>query len=373
MPRKYIGTMDVEPSPYSERFHNKFCLPIPEYNPRTHYADVATSEYFLGVCALRDNLRLHIDKYFRNCCGALSVDLFTMTSSVSSPMGPGSDSEVIPIELGGLHSNLVDSSQFGFEPLVTNRGVPFYCFLPSMRGEESDARHLSQFFHAEYEAQCELDEVLMVAEGFLFSLVNVLRRNSELVRAMSRDLAASEKFLRRVSDKEGRGFQRITFDKAFRVLEEAGEPGCLNQGKTGRDITSKGEIILARELRMSAPFWITHYDRDRVPFYHKPIDGGVVLNADLIIPPIIEGAVGGEVLGAGQRQDEPSEMYESLKRQGVPPAPYEWYIDLRRQQNYRTTSGFGLGFERFLSMSLGLGNIRDSIVYPRLRGEISFP
>ena len=114
------------------------------------------------------------------------------------------------------------------------------------------------------------------------------------------------------------------------------------------------------------PFWITDFDRDRVPFYQKPdASGEKVLCADLIFPPIIEGSFGGEIVGAGQRQDNVSEMEESILRQNISQEPYQWYIDLRNNNQYRETSGFGLGIERFIAWSLCFDNIRDAIIYPR--------
>jgi asparaginyl-tRNA synthetase len=81
------------------------------------------------------------------------MDLFLMTSSVSSPSGPGSDSESIALTFGGHNTYLTDSSQFGFEPVLIG-GIPrAYCYLASMRGEDPDKRHLNQFYHCEYEAQ----------------------------------------------------------------------------------------------------------------------------------------------------------------------------------------------------------------------------
>jgi hypothetical protein len=47
-------------------------------------------------------------------------DLDMYTSAISSPMRPGSNSEVIPFEFGGNTTNLTDSSQFGFESLLLN-------------------------------------------------------------------------------------------------------------------------------------------------------------------------------------------------------------------------------------------------------------
>jgi len=81
-------------------------------------------------------------------------------------------------------------------------------------------------------------------------------------------------------------------------------------------------------LGTQLPIWVTHFDRDRVPFYQKPdsTDPTKVLNADLLFPPILADSFGGEILGLGQRQDTPEEMYGSLEAQGLSAVPYEWYI-----------------------------------------------
>ena len=103
-------------------------------------------------------------------CNAKNVDLFMMTPSVSSPMGPGSDSEAIQIKFGNLNTNLVDSSQFGFEPLLLNGFDKVYCYLPSMRGENPDKRHLNQFFHCEAEIKGTLNDLIPIIETYIKTL-----------------------------------------------------------------------------------------------------------------------------------------------------------------------------------------------------------
>ena len=121
---------------------------------------------------------------------------------------------------------------------------------------------------------------------------------------------------------------------------------------TGRDLTAVGEVELLRRIGNRRPVWVTNDDRDRVPFYQKPdpSSGGTVLNADLLLPSLVDGSFGGEVVGAGQRQNEKREILESLSRQGIDSTPYNWYIDLRTDSRYETTSGFGLGIERYLNL-----------------------
>lgn len=128
-------------------------------------------------------------------------------------------------------------------------------------------------------------------------------------------------------------------------------------------------------LKTKTPIWVKNYDRDRVPFYQKPDpqNPDKTINADLLFPPIIPGAFGGEIIGCGQRQDNVREMHDSLKRQDVSLEPYKWYVELRKNKKYRITSGFGLGVERFIAWALAKDNIRDVILYPRLKNIKTYP
>jgi asparaginyl-tRNA synthetase len=49
----------------------------------------------------------------------------------------------------------------------------------------------------------------------------------------------------------------------------------------------------------------------------------------------------------------------------------QWYLDLRKY-GYHSSAGFGLGFERLIMYVLGLENIRETIPFPRVEGELKF-
>ena len=71
------------------------------------------------------------------------------TGSISSPMGLGSDSLPVKINLNGVPTYLADSMQFLLEygNRFCKNGV--WYIMPSFRGEQEDERHLSQFYHSE--------------------------------------------------------------------------------------------------------------------------------------------------------------------------------------------------------------------------------
>lgn len=348
-----------------------FILPI--YNPKTHYLELTRSGYFHALIILRHYVKIVSDYYFGVECEAKNIDLFMITQSVSSPMCHGSDSEAIPIKFGKYGSNLVDSSQFGFEPLLLNGIDKVYCYLPSMRGEKPDKRHLNQFFHCEAEIKGNIEQLIPIIEGYTKILAEVLILMPNIMERVSLNFKKTTAKLNKIL--ELNKFPEITFDDAVNALMENGDKALVNFTEFGRDISFEGEIKLAEILNFNIPFWIKNYDRDRVAFYQKPDpkNSNKVINADLIFPPIIEDSFGGEIVGCGQRQDNYQEIVDSLARQNINSEPYEWYINLRKSPDYKTTSGFGLGIERFITWSLCRDDIKDAILYPRLKDFRTYP
>jgi asparaginyl-tRNA synthetase len=350
-------------------------VPSPVYKPSSHVSDLANSKYFSALIAFRHVVKIACDYYWQNKQEALNVDLFMMTPSVSSPMGPGSDSEVISIKFGDLTTNLVDSSQFGFEPILLNHKIEkLYCYLPSMRGENPDPRHLNQFYHCEAEILGGFEILVPIIDNFIRFLAEVLLHTDCLLEILSPSPETSCNALQDILDMKN-GFSRYSFDEVIDFLETNEGSQYINKTNEGRDITSKGEVAFAKNHSRYSPIWVMNFDRDRVPFYQKPLsyDSNKVINGDLIFPPLNNKSFGGEIVGAGQRQDNEAEIIESLRRQNVNSDPYKWYIDLRNYEHYSTTSGFGIGVERLIAWILIKDNIRDVIPYPRLKNVVTYP
>lgn len=347
----------------------------PAYNADTYVDDLIRHRYFDALMTLRHFVQMASHDFFSRQQGARNVDLFMLTPSISSPMGPGSDSEPIDLTFGGIKTHLVDSSQFGFEPLLIQSPGMVYCYLPSLRGEDPDARHLNQFFHCECEMTGTLNDVMQVVEAYVRTLSDMLIALEPVVRVASE--APSATFMALTQTAESSSFPRLSFSEAVKMLQ--GRPDAdqlVRITAHGRDITAAGECALLEMHGQQTPLWVTHYDRDRVPFYQKPVVGSpnTVENADLLFPALRPTAFGGEVSGCGERQNSSAEIRESLRRQGgISEEPYRWYVELRDRPDYQTTSGFGLGIERFLAWALAKERIQDVILYPRLKGVRTYP
>ena len=355
-----------------KRDNSKF-FSLPEYNPETHYLDLTHDNYYRALIVLRHYIKVSSDYYFSVIQKAKNVDLFMITPSISSPMGPGSDSEVIPIKFGKFNSFLVDSSQFGFEPLLMNGFDKVYCYLPSLRGENPDKRHLNQFFHCEAEIKGNIELLIPIIEGYVKILAETLLNMPAILEKISKNNNITKEALGKITNADS--FPEMKFDEVVDLLIKNGKQDCINITSSGRDITSEGEIALLEILKLQIPIWIKNYDRGRVAFYQKPYpdNKNKVINADLLFPPLIKDSFGGEIVGCGQRQDNPEELLESMKMQNISSQPYDWYIDLRKQPGYAPTSGFGLGIERFITWSLCQNDIKYAIPYPRLKDIFTCP
>lgn len=69
----------------------------------------------------------------------------------------------------------------------------------------------------------------------------------------------------------------------------------------------------------------------------------------------------GELVGGSLREDN----YDKLKtRVPTNKNSFDWYLDIRKYGGV-STGGFGLGFERYLILLLGINNIKDTIPFPR--------
>lgn len=336
------------------------------FTPKKHVQNLIEKKYYRNLVLLRDDIEMSCNDYFRRL-SAPRVDLYLISNSVSSPAALGSDSKPIAFVLGGRDYFLTDSSQFGMEPLLLNSFDIVYCYLPSFRGEDSDRRHLNQFYHCEAELRGNYIKAMSIAENLVKHLIKSFINGLKTDKFVFDTEPSLEKLDQIVRSK----FPRITFDKAIKLLENNGYKKLVKYKKFGRVLTAKAENAIVNLVSDNKlPVWVTNYDRDAVAFYQMPDpkDNLKALNADLLVPPLINGSFGGEILGLGERQNKADSIIESMDRQGIRNnGQYNWYIQLRKNPRYQITSGFGMGIERYLSWVLGLDNLVDACIYPVLK------
>jgi asparaginyl-tRNA synthetase len=278
------------------------------------------------------------------------------TGSISSPMGLGSDSLPVQVDLFGVPTYLADSMQFMLEYGCRLAGNGCYYLMPSFRGEKADSTHLSQFFHSEAEIPGTLDDVISVADAYVRHLASaVLEHLCADVAGLAGATTHIESFLDSTT-------ARMTFDEAVHALDE--DPSCFQVNDQWRTITRVGEQKLIE--RHGPGVWLSHFDQLSVPFYQAGDETQTkALNADLLLGP-------GEVIGCGERHTFAGDVRKALCRHGVAYEDYQWYVHMKEHRPLQT-SGFGMGVERFFMWVLQRSDIRELQLVERYNGEINLP
>jgi len=224
-----------------------------------------------------------------------------------------------------------------------------YCFGPTFRAEKSKTRrHLTEFWMVEPEvAFADSNDNMRLQEDFVSSIVaRVLDRRGEDLKELERDTTPLE----RVAPP----FPRLSYSEAVERLNAQG-----SDIRWGKDLGGDDETILAEQY--DRPVFVYNYPKEVKAFYMKenPDDPRTVLGNDCLAP---EGY--GEIIGGSQREDDYDRLKARIIEQGLDPAAYDWYLDLRRYGTF-VHSGFGLGVERTVAWICGNPHIRESIAFPR--------
>jgi len=264
----------------------------------------------------------------------------------------------------GKEAGLTVSGQLAVEPFCLSlRDV--YTFGPTFRAENSNTTiHAAEFWMLEPElAFADLDNYLETAEAMLkFAIKYVLKHAPEEMAFFNEWIEKG--LLDRLNALVNSEFARCTYTDAIEILLKADKKFEFPV-KWGIDMQKEHERYLCEEV-YKGPVYITDYPQDIKSFYMRLNDDGkTVACADLMVPGV------GELIGGSQREERFDVLEANIKKFGLVPEDYDWYLELRKFGGVKH-AGYGLGFERFLMYLTGMQNIRDVIPYPRTTGQMAF-
>ncbi len=276
--------------------------------------------------------------------GFIRVDTPILTGSIGEQAGELFATEYF--DLGQAY--LAQTGQLYGEAAAAAHGK-IYTFGPTFRAEKSKTRrHLTEFWMIEPEvAFNDSNANMQLQEDFVSYLVErALERRKEELKELERDLAPLEKVTG--------PFPRITYSEAIATLQAQG-----SDIQWGTDLGADDETALAKAY--DKPLFVMNYPKEVKAFYMKenPDDPRTVLNNDCLAP---EGY--GEIIGGSEREGDYDKLLQRIKDQGLDPASYGWYLDLRKYGGF-VHSGFGLGLERTVAWICGIPHIREAIAFPR--------
>jgi asparaginyl-tRNA synthetase len=258
---------------------------------------------------------------------------------------------------------LSQSAQLYLEAMIFSLG-PVWSLTPSFRAEKSrTVRHLAEFSHLEAEAPwVTLDDILKTEEQLVsYVIQNTIAERADELAFLKRDVSDLKKVVP--------PFERLPYGRAIETLRSKGfqvteEDGAKRDIQFGDDLSIESERELTKDA--DRPVFVVGYPIVIKPFYVKedPDHPGVGLTADMLAPRGF-----GEITSGGQREDDIGSITNRMRKEGLDPGAYEWYLDLRRYGSV-PHGGFGLGIERLVRWITNVEDIKDTVLFPRTMSRV---
>ena len=329
---------------------------------------------FNAVFRVRSKISAAIHRYFQerdylyvhtpiitgsDCEGAGKI--FQVTTLGYAPEYKSAE-EYYAADFFGRKAGLTVSGQLEGEVMATAFGK-IYTFGPTFRAENSNTtRHAAEFWQIEPEvAFAEIDDIIEIATEFIKYIIKaVLDECPDELALLERfyELGLTAK-LQKVVDDE---FARVDYTEAVDILKKSGRQ-FVYPVEWGCDLQTEHERYLTDEV-YNRPVFVVNYPKDIKSFYMKlNPDGRTVAATDLLVPGV------GEIIGCSEREADYNKLLKAITDRGMKLSDYANYMDLRKFGSV-PHSGFGLGLERILMYVTGMGNIRDTQIFPRAKDEL---
>ena len=282
----------------------------------------------------------------------------------------------------GKETNLTVSGQLEAETYAMALGK-VYTFGPTFRAENSNTtRHLAEFWMIEPEvAFNDLDANMDLSEDFIKGVLGyVLENCKDDLAFLDNRLTQEEKskpqaqrsemsLLEKLNFVVNNNFKRVSYTEAIDILRNS-KPNKKKKfqfpvNEWGVDLQSEHERYLV-EKHFKCPVILFDYPATIKAFYMRLNDDGKTVRAmDVLFPGI------GEMVGGSQREERLDVLKSKMAELNIEEEELWWYLDTRKFGT-AVHSGFGLGFERLVLFTTGMGNIRDVIPFPRTPQNAEF-
>ncbi|MDP3957486.1 MAG: aspartate--tRNA(Asn) ligase [bacterium] len=196
--------------------------------------------------------------------------------------------------------------------------------------------------------------------GFIDNMEDVMTELEKTIYAMFQHIkntCSKQLELYGASVPEEVPIPRIRLSDAFEILKKE-----YGKEYEDEDIDSEGERLICEYVKKkydSDLVFLTHYPTAVRAFYSLPSPENPKYSEsyDLLFR-------GVEIASGAERIHDPELLISVLKERGLDPEQFSDYIDIFR---YGTPphGGWALGSERIVQKILGLGSIKEAVLYPR--------
>ena len=221
---------------------------------------------------------------------------------------------------------------------------------PIFRAEEHDTRrHLNEAISIDVEVSFadEADVMALLEEAVAKAYRDVAERCEKDLEALGIDLAVPKT-----------PFKRVTYTEALKIAND----GRAAKIEWGDDLDTEAEKAIGSAV--GEHYFMTEWPTVIKPYYTLPFEDRPEISRgfDLMHPSM-------ELASGAQRVHDPDLLTEKIRRQGLDPEGFEFYLKAFRF-GMPPHAGWGLGLGRVVLTMLGLENIRDAVLFPRDRRRL---
>ncbi len=256
-------------------------------------------------------------------------------------------SDVFGVEYFERKAYLAQSPQFYKQFALVSGLDKVFMIVPVFRAEKSNTVfHLTEVTQMDIEISFadDNDAIALLAEAVVYIIKRVIKNNENDLKTLDVELKIPD-------------VKIITYTEALAALNKKGEK--LKFGDDiGRDLEEKLQTIYGDG------FIVRDYPRDIKAFYSMPKEGNpdIAKGYDFIYK-------GLEISSGAQRIHLPELLIESIKRKGLNPDDFRFYIDAFRY-GAPPHAGWSIGLERFAMKITNSKNIRECSLFPRDRKRL---
>ena len=259
--------------------------------------------------------------------------------------------EVFKLDYFGKEATLAQSPQLYKQMAIASDFERVFEIAPAFRAELSaTTRHVSEVTMLDVEMGfiSGHEEILDLIQDMLYNVLTRLYKDraDDLKSLNAPELTLTEKF------------PRYTMAEIHKMYQEA----------TGKDMSQEIDLTPDEEK------WICEYTKkhdgceavfatglpeSKMKFYHMKGEEGTARSADLLFRGI-------EISTVPQREHRHEVLVEQMKKAGIDPTHpgFSHYL-LAFKHGLPAHGGFGFGVDRLTEKTIGLGNVKEAILFPR--------
>jgi nondiscriminating aspartyl-tRNA synthetase len=260
--------------------------------------------------------------------------------------------EVFKIDYFGGEAVLAQSPQF-YKQIMTGVYERVFEIAPAYRAELSaTSRHVSEV------TMLDIEMGFIEGHGDVLDMVQGMVYNA-LTRAYD-EFAAELKSLNAPELKLTETFPRYTVAEVHELYSKANNVDTTKE----KDLIPDEERWIcdyAKKKEGCEAVFVTHFPVEAMKFYHmiNPEDESTVLWGDLLFR-------GLEIATCPQREHHYDTLIAQMHKAGLDPEHpgYKYYLQAFKH-GLPAHGGCGFGIDRLVEKTIGLGNVKEAILFPR--------